>query len=267
MSIDRLAAATAAFLIAAVATGCQKASDPSGLDPLSSGRGVTIQWSDRPVDLPALQLIDLDGVPISNESLRGRVVLLNFWATWCGPCREEIPMLVALQSHYRDRLTVVGVSIDDRPVDEVKAAAAGFKINYPVVMSTRDLERALGGISAVPATFVVNPEGKIVQRHVGLLQERRTEHEVRALAGLFTEAAIETVKDTGQVLLSNAAYATTIPGVDLDPLGPAEKRAVLEQLNTEHCTCGCSLTIAQCRINDPACPVSLPIAQAMAKKR
>ena len=104
-------------------------------------------------------------------------------------------MLVALQQYYRDQLVIVGVSIDERPPAEVKTFAEGFNVNYPVVMSTRELEQAFGGISAVPSTFVVNPDGKIVQRHLGQLQARRTEHEVRALAGLSTEATIETVAD------------------------------------------------------------------------
>lgn len=175
-------------------------------------------------------------------------------------------MLVALQDRYRDRLLVVGMSIDERPVDEVKAFAGEFKVNYPVVMASDGVQQAFGGISAVPSTFVVSPEGKIVQRHLGQLQSARTEHEVRALAGLATEATVETVQDTGQVLLNNAAYATSIPGVDLEGLAPAAKVAVLERLNTEHCTCGCNLTLAQCRINDPSCDVSLPLAQKIAKE-
>jgi hypothetical protein len=74
------------------------------------------------------------------------------------------------------------------------------------------------------------------------------------------------VKDTGQVLLANAAYATSIPGVDFSGLTPEQKAAALQRMNTEHCTCGCGLTVAQCRINDPTCDVSLPLAQKMAKE-
>jgi len=234
---------------------------------LTSGRGITVKLSDRPVPMPAMNLTDVDGKPISNDSLRGKAVLVNFWATWCGPCREEIPMLVALQEYYRDRLVIVGLSIDDeRGPAEVKEFAAGFFVNYPIAMSTRAIEREFGGISAVPSTFLVNPDGQIVQRHLGMLQARQTEHEVRVLAGLPTDASVETVKDTGQVLLSNAAYATEIPGLDLTSATAAEREAVLKKLNTEPCTCGCGLTVAQCRINDPSCQVSLPIAQGIAKE-
>jgi thiol-disulfide isomerase/thioredoxin len=235
----------------------------AGPEALTSGRGLTILLSDKPVQAPAMSLTDLDGQSVSMTDLRGKVVLLNFWATWCGPCREEIPMLVALQDHYRDYLVIVGLSVDERPAEDVKAFATQFKVNYPIAMAPRDLQEAFGGVSAVPSTFVVDPEGRIVQRHLGILQARRTEHEVRTLAGLATDAEVRTVRDTGQVL-SNAAYATEIPGVDLTAYPPGLKGTVLQRLNVEHCTCGCKLTLAQCRINDPTCEVSLPIAREVA---
>jgi len=235
--------------------------DDGGVPMLSSGEGVAIQLSDRPVSVPALNLVDLDGRAITNASLAGKVVLLNFWATWCGPCREEIPMLAALQKHYGDRLAIVGLSIDESPAEDVRTFAAGLGVNYPVVMSTRALEAEFGGITAVPSTFLVDPQGRILQRHLGVLQGPRTEHEVRAIAGLPTNATVEIVKDTGQVLLANAAYATEIPGLDLKPLSSTERERTLTRLNEEHCTCGCGLTVAQCRINDPSCEVSLPVAK------
>ena len=242
---------------------CAPAVDNGGVPMLSSGEGVDVQWSDRPVPMPALNLVDLDGRTISNASLAGKVVLLNFWATWCGPCREEIPMLAALQKHYGDRLAIIGLSIDESSPEDVKAFAAALGVNYPVAMSTRDLEEQFGGITAVPSTFVVDPQGRILQRHLGLLRGPRTEHEVRLLAGLPSNANVATVKDTGQVLLANAAYATEIPGIDLQPLSPSQRERTLKRLNEEHCTCGCGLTVAQCRINDPSCQVSLPVAKLL----
>jgi cytochrome c biogenesis protein CcmG/thiol:disulfide interchange protein DsbE len=235
--------------------------DDGGVAMLSSGQGVAIQLSDRPLPMPTLDLVDAEGRAISNASLAGKVVLLNFWATWCGPCREEIPMLAALQTHYGDRLAIVGLSIDESPAEDVQAFAAGLGMNYPIVMSTRALEREFGGITAVPSTFVIDPQGRILQRHLGLLQGPRTEHEVRVLAGLPTNATVEYVKDTGQVLLANAAYATEIPGIDLKPLSSALRERTLKRLNEQSCTCGCGLTVAQCRINDPSCEVSLPVAK------
>jgi thiol-disulfide isomerase/thioredoxin len=262
-----LLAAGALLLVTAAALGLvwraggRDASAVGRLASMTSGRGLTLQFSDKPMAVPAMSLVDLDGHPVSMDAARGKVVLLNFWATWCGPCREEIPELVALQKHYADMLLVVGLSIDTRPPAEVKAFAEQFSLNYPVAIASDELQRDFGGISAVPSTFVVNPSGRIVQRHVGMLNPAITEHEVRALAGLPTEATVETVKDTGQVLLTNAAYATDIPGLELEKLTPTQREAVLKRLNTEDCTCGCELTLAQCRINDPSCDVSLPAAK------
>jgi len=236
---------------------------PAALTP---GAGVTVELSDHPIDLPALaeHLTDVEGHALTLDDSRNKVILLNFWATWCGPCREEIPALAALQSHYRDQLVIVGLSIDERPAEDVRAFAKTLGVNYPVVMAGEDLQKAFGGITSVPSTFVVNREGRVVQRHIGTLDPQHTEHEIRALAGLPTDAKVETVKDTGQVLLANAAYATEIPGVDLKGMTPDQKADALHRLNTERCTCGCGYTLAQCRINDPSCQVSLPIAQKVA---
>jgi thiol-disulfide isomerase/thioredoxin len=233
---------------------------PANPEPAVSGRGVRIQFSDKPIALPVFSIVDLDGKPMSSEAWRGKVVLVNFWATWCGYCVQEMPELVALQDRYRGQLIVVGLSTDTIPPDAVRSFAREKGLNYPVAIAGPDVQKAFGGISSLPSTFVVNPQGRIVQRHLGVLNPVLTEHEVRSLAGLPTDARVELVKDTGQVLLSNAAFATELPGVDLSGLTPAQKGEALKRLNTEKCTCGCGLTVAQCRINDPTCTVSPGIA-------
>jgi thiol-disulfide isomerase/thioredoxin len=245
--------------------GTRAAGSAAGPAAASSGRGVAIQFSDKPVTVPAFSLVDFDGHPMTPESWRGKVVLINFWATWCGYCVKEMPELIALQERYRDQLIIVGLSTDTIAPAEVKAFAKQARLNYPVAIAGSDVQALFGGVSGLPSTFVINPQGAIVQRHVGLLDPVLTEQEVRVLSNLPTEASVQLVKDTGQVLLANAAYATEIPGVDLGSLTPRQKADVLKRLNTEKCTCGCGLTLAQCRINDPNCTVSLPIAQKIAR--
>ena len=226
------------------------------------GAGVKVVFSDHPLPMPSFKLTDVTtGRPIDQSQWRGKVVVLNFWATWCGPCRMEIPDLIKLQDRYRDHLVVVGLSIDEGPVEAVKAFAAEQKINYPVAVVDTQIEKLFGGITSVPSTFIVSPDGGIVQRHVGLLRADVTEQEVRALAKLPTAAEISIVKDTGQVLKGNAAYATEIPGISFEGLTPAQKAEALKRLNTEMCTCGCGSTLAGCRIDDSACEISLPIAK------
>jgi len=208
----------------------------------------------------------LDGKTKRLSDYSGKVLVVDLWATWCGPCRQEIPALVALQERYRGRLVVLGLSIDDSPVADVAAFAKQVDINYPVVMASDEVQQAFGGITSVPSTFVVNPDGQILLRHLGSIDPQLVEQEVRAFSGLQTAATIETVKDTGQVLLANAAFATEIPGVDLTHMTPAQKTEALKRLNTEHCTCGCNTTLAQCRINDPSCSTSLPLAKKVAEE-
>jgi thiol-disulfide isomerase/thioredoxin len=206
----------------------------------------------------------LDGRTLSAADLRGKVVIVNFWATWCPPCRAEIPDLVALQSKYRDQLVVIGVSEDEGPLDNVKSFAAQQKMNYPIVMTTPELQKVFPGVTALPTTFVLDTDGRLAQKHVGMLDAQTTEHETLALSGLARNASIERVEPDKPVGLANAAQAKEIPGIDLKKLTPEKRVATLQRLNEEGCTCGCGLTIAKCRIDDPACGVSLPIAKRIA---
>lgn len=227
----------------------------------------TIQFVKNPVSVPEMTFWDLDGNRISTRDWKGKVTIVNFWATWCPPCREEIPAFITLQDKYRDHVQFIGISIDDPDaVNDVKAFVREHKMNYPVVMSTPELTTNFGGVFAVPTSFVVDPEVRTVQKHIGLINPAIYELEARVLAGIPTDVNVEKVEDTGKVLLANAALATDIPGVDLTGLAPDRKKAALKRLNDEHCTCGCGLTLAQCRINDPSCEISPPIAQRLVEE-
>ena len=223
--------------------------------------GVQLQFVDAPASVPDLTMATLDGGSISMADQLGKVVLVNFWATWCGPCREEIPYLVQLAARYPDHLTVIGVSEDAGGADLVEAFAAQYGVNYPMVMSTPEIKRAFPGVVALPTSFVVDPEGRIVESHVGLISPIVLEQETRYLASLPNDATVEIVEPNDQLRLANAAQATEIPGVDLSVLTASQREEVLRRVNTEGCPCGCSLTLAQCRINDSACGVSPPIVE------
>ena len=262
--------------IVAVAVACSNAAEgraatsaqPAAAAQAAPGAGVKVVLSDKPLPLPAFTLTDLDGKVIDQKAWKGKVVLLNFWATWCGPCRAEIPDLIALQAKYRDQLVVVGLSVDEGKTANglVKTFVAEHKLNYLVSVVDEKIEALFGGVSSIPSTFVLNTDGKMVQRHIGLLNAESTEQEVRALAKLPTAAEISVVKDTGQVLKANAAYATEIPGIDFAGLTTSQKTEALKRMNTEHCTCGCGSTIAGCRIDDPTCTTSLPLAKKIVEE-
>ncbi len=205
---------------------------------------------------PAFQLKDLEGKELKLETFRGKVILLNFWATWCGPCREEIPSLIELQKRYKDSLQVIGLAVDEDDEAYVRKFAGTEGINYPIAMSSTGVRVAYGGVSALPTVFVINTEGRLVQKHVGLFNPVLYETEVRALLDLPVAARIETFQDRGEIFLKNADRATALPGVDFSKLSAEQRAAALHKFNAESCPCGCKLTLAQCRIYDPACQIS-----------
>jgi len=227
---------------------------------------MTLQFVRDPVQVDDVMMQDLDGETFSMADLRGKVTLVNYWATWCGPCRQEIPQLVALQDRYGDQLQVIGISTDEGDPANVRAFAEEFQMNYPVVMATTDINRQFPGVFALPTSFVVDTEGRIVQTHVGLINPAVLEQETRYLADLPTTVTVELIESTQQTRLVDAAHATEIPGLDLSHLTVQQKEAALQRLNEDGCTCGCQLTLAQCRINDASCGVSLPLAKQVVEE-
>ena len=223
--------------------------------------GVTLQFVDAPASVGSLTMQTIDGELLEMSDLRGKVVLVNFWATWCGPCREEIPYLASLTERYPEHLVVIGVSEDAGGVDMVEAFADQYGVNYPIVMSTPEIKRAFPGVFALPTSFVVDPDGQMVQTHVGLISPVILEQETRYLSSLSNNATVETVAASSQIRLANAAQATEIPGVDLSVLTPDQREEALRRLNADGCPCGCQLTLAQCRINDSSCGISPPIVE------
>ena len=215
---------------------------------------------------PPFLLHDIGGKIVSTADWKGKVVILNFWATWCPPCREEIPELVELQAKYKDKLLIVGASEDDDGPQKVQQFAQRYGMNYPIVMATRELIDNYGGVPALPTSFVIDPQGRVMVKHTGLYEYEVYEREIRALSGLPVDARIETFDDTGQVFLKNAANATELPDVDLSGLTADQKKEALHRLNAEGCTCGCKLTLAECRINDSTCPVSKGAANDVVKR-
>ena len=119
---------------------------------------------------PNFTWTDDAGRKVTFDQFHNKVTVLNFWATWCGPCRREIPDLEAIHKEYADKgVRVIGVSVDRGPgiLDEVAKFVRSYNVSYPVVIDNGDLEQIFGNIRAIPTTFIINKEGKIVERFVG----------------------------------------------------------------------------------------------------
>ena len=217
---------------------------------------MVVRFIRDPDPAPEFAVKGIDGGTVNLAAARGKVVLLNFWATWCGPCRMEVPDLVELQKKYQDRLQVIGLVIDDADEDAVRKFAKRYSINYPVAMATEEMRFQFGGVPALPTSFIIDAQGRVVQKHIGLRDPELYEMEVRALLGLPISARVETFEDTGEIFLKHANRASELPGVDMTRLTPAQKTVALHRMNEDTCTCGCQYTLAQCRIYDSACRVS-----------
>lgn len=135
---------------------------------------------DRP-PAPTLSLTALDGQPLQLRDFRGHVVLIDFWATWCGPCQDEVPELVALQKAYAPRgVQFLGVSMDD---DEavVRAFYQEMDMNYPVALGDAELAERYGGVLGLPVKFLIDREGRIAARHDGPTEAAALARELSAL--------------------------------------------------------------------------------------
>jgi peroxiredoxin len=121
---------------------------------------------------PDFSLKDADGRTVKLADYRGKVVLLNFWATWCGPCRIEIPWFTEFETSYKDRgFAVIGVSMDEEGWEIVKPYMRRAKVNYRVVIGDDEVAANYGGVTSLPTTFIIDQEGRIASVHVGLVSK------------------------------------------------------------------------------------------------
>ncbi len=136
---------------------------------------------------PAFKLQDMNGKAVTLAELKGKVVVLDFWATWCGPCRMEIPGYIEMTKKYgKDGLVIVGVSVDQGGPDVVKPFAAKMGINYPLVMDDEKTSVAYGAVEAIPTTIIIDRDGQVRHRKVGA--EEPSEYEPKVLAILREKA-------------------------------------------------------------------------------
>ncbi len=144
--------------------GCGNEDQP---EPLSEDAGTS--GSTASAEAPEFKLMSIDNKTISLSDYKGKIVILDFWATWCPPCRKGIPDLIELQKRYQGRLNVIGISVDQPDTKpEVEPFAKKMGINYPVVYSDGNVDMLYGGIEAIPTSFIIDQNGNVVKKTVGL---------------------------------------------------------------------------------------------------
>ncbi len=131
---------------------------------------------------PEFTLRDSAGQTVKLSDYRGKVVLLNFWATWCGPCKVEMPWFMDFEQKYKDRdFAVLGVSMDDDGWKSVKPYLDQHKINYRVVVGTEEVSQQYGNIDSLPTTFILDRDGRIASTHFGLVSKSEYQNEILKL--------------------------------------------------------------------------------------
>ncbi|HTJ78366.1 MAG TPA: TlpA disulfide reductase family protein [Rariglobus sp.] len=131
---------------------------------------------------PAWKLKDIQGHEVTSADFKGKVVVVDFWATWCPPCRAEIPGYIALQKKYADKgLVIIGISVDENGAAAVVPFAKAKGINYKMLLFNDDVVAAFGGIEGIPTTFLIDRDGNIRDKKVGMAEEADYEKRVLEL--------------------------------------------------------------------------------------
>jgi len=156
---------------------------------LSAGKPAKVECLGKgELSAPVFSLPDMNGQKVDLVSFQGRVIVIEFWATWCAPCREEIPVLNQIYKAYKEKgLVVIGISLDRKPPQEVKKFLDQLQVEYTNVMGDEEIFEKysqmanLGPIRGIPATFVIDRKGQICQRYMGLTEKRTLEEAIQAV--------------------------------------------------------------------------------------
>jgi cytochrome c biogenesis protein CcmG/thiol:disulfide interchange protein DsbE len=143
---------------------------------------VTVGYATDTRKAPPLTGATANGTTVDLSALKGKVVVVNFWATWCPPCRAEIPDFISVYNDYKSKgLEIVGVSLDEGGWSDVTPYVQRSKINYPIILGDRRVARTWGGIQAIPTTFIIDKQGNIAVSHVGMMSKAQLLEKIKPL--------------------------------------------------------------------------------------
>lgn len=173
----RTVIAVGAIAAAALLSSCSKK------EVAHASETAAAQHTDRKA-APDFTLQDANGASTKLSDYRGKAVLLNFWATWCGPCGIEIPWFTQFQQQYKSKgLEVVGVSMDEDGWKAIKPYIAEHKVNYRVLLGNDSVSQLYGGVDSLPTTFIISRDGKVAYVHVGLAGKNQYQSEIESVLG------------------------------------------------------------------------------------
>lgn len=155
---------------------------PSGLAPK---KGSAVTAGEVPAADFSIQDLANPGEQLSLSPYNGHVVLLDFWATWCPPCRSELPALNQLYNDLKQNgFVIVGMTVDNGSAEQVAEAVRRFKLSYPVGLAGEDVQRAYGGIRAVPTKFLLDKKGAVAKQYLGVVPEKQLRADIETLLAL-----------------------------------------------------------------------------------
>lgn len=191
--MSRTRFATLALLTALFAASCQKQpSVKSSAAQSTDEPEVGLRPEARRKPAPHFALKDATGATVDISSYKGKVVVVNFWATWCGPCKVEIPWFIEFQQKYKDRdFAVLGISMDDDGWKSVRPYITDHKLNYQVMIGNQVLADQYGDIESLPTTFILDRQGRIAAMHVGLVDKSDYQNEIVKLLEDPKQASLE----------------------------------------------------------------------------
>ncbi len=174
----RILASVIILFFTITVVGCQKESEAK----VNSTPENQTTLQDNGNKAPDFTLSSVNGEDVSLSDYKGKVVIVDFWATWCPPCRKGIPDLISLQNEYKDKVKVIGISLDrENTKDGVPGFVDRMGINYPVVYFNDKVIIDFGGVNAIPTTFIIDQKGNIVKKMVGLYPKSEYESQIKEL--------------------------------------------------------------------------------------